>query len=57
VVDWGHNLDRALLDALGESLKLRGFDVEEPLEVRAHFALHLIYSVEVCPTIHHDLLE
>jgi hypothetical protein len=35
-----------LLDALGESLELRGFDMEQPLEVRAHLVLHLIYLLE-----------
>jgi hypothetical protein len=41
-----------LLDALGERLELGGFDVKEPLEVRAHLALHLVdllERVEVLP--------
>jgi hypothetical protein len=46
-----------LLDALGEGLELRSFDVEEPLEVRAHLVLHLIHLLEgvaICLTIHQD---
>jgi hypothetical protein len=35
-----------LLDALSEGFELWGFDVEEPLEIRAHLALHLVCLLE-----------
>jgi hypothetical protein len=35
-----------LLDALGKGFELWGLDVEEPLEIGAHLALHLVYLLE-----------
>jgi hypothetical protein len=43
-----------LPDVLGESLDLRGFDMKEPLEVRAHLVLHLIYLLESVEVLSDD---
>jgi hypothetical protein len=43
-----------LLDTLGESLELRGLDMEEPLEVQAHLTLHLIYLIESAEVLSDD---
>jgi hypothetical protein len=43
-----------LLDALSEGLELGSLDVKEPLEVRAHLALHLVDLLEGVEVLSND---